>query len=75
MDSAGFVLEMENLDELSLIGVELVFGYALGHEPRVIVDADDGIVSRQLAREFVAVGLVHPDLASLPFVGKLGLLD
>ena len=75
MDPAGFVLEVEHLNELAVFGLELFLRYPFSNKSCVVIDADDWIVSWKLARKFVAVGLVNSNLATLRFVRKLGFGD
>src|SRR3569833_1815747 len=66
---------MEHLNEGPVVGVDYLVGYALGNQPRVVVDADDRILAGELAREFVTACLVYPDLSALRLVGEHSFAD
>ncbi len=68
-------LVVEDLDEVRLIRLKLLLRYTLSNQARVLVNANNRVVLRELARELVAARFVYTDLAALGFVRNVGFLD
>jgi hypothetical protein len=74
MKAARVVLEVNNLDEVTIVGFQLLLVYPLSHNVRVIVNTDNRIAGRKLPEEFVVVHFEDTDASAFLFFLDLRLL-
>ena len=75
MHSVDFVLEVEDVDEVVIIGRHLLLRYTLSIYLRILVQVHHRVFAWRFAVESVSASLVDPYAPGLCFVGDLGLLD
>ena len=76
MNSIRLALEAEDRYEQAVIlSLQLLLRDSFRNQCRVVIDADDCIISWQLASPPVVARLIHTHRAGLFFTGKFGLLD
>ena len=75
MNSADVVLEVENLDEVVLIGVRLLLRNTFSIDLCILVKVHDRMLAERLSVKSVRAGLVHPYSTSFGLARKLRLLD
>ena len=75
MNSADVVLEVENLNEVALIGVRLLLRNSFGIDLCVLIKVHNRMLAKRLSVKSVRAGLVHPYSTSFGLARKLRLLD
>jgi hypothetical protein len=76
VNTTWFVLEMKAGDELvDILDFQILLWYPFRNDIRIVVEADDGVVSVEFPEELMVAGLVNAYLPSLLLTGNLRLLD
>ena len=75
MDSVDFILEVEDVNEVVLIGRLLFFRNSLGKDLGILVEVHDRLIASWLPIESVRTRFVDPYPSAFGLVWNLGLLD
>ena len=75
MNSVDFILEVEDVDEVVLIGRLLLFWNSFGKDLGILVEVHDRLIASWLPIKSVRTRFVHPYPSAFSLIRNLGLLD